>query len=166
MDPDRRRALREGFLAGVLGYASVAVYYGLLNVISGRSFFFTARELGLQVLGAAWAADASAVGYAPILAYNAVHLVAFLAVGMVAAWLLLEAERHPEFWFFFFLLGVGGLIVTESLFLLLAVPVTEVLSWWSVAGANAVAALAMGGYLYRAHAGLRRTVEELGGRAL
>lgn len=162
----RRRTLKEGIVAGLLGYAVVALYYGVLNVLLGRSFFHTARELGRLVVGEGWLADAAAVSYAPVLAYNAVHGLAFLAVGLAAAWLLFQAERNPRFWFLFFLLGVSGLAVTELFFFLLAVPVTEVLSWGSVAGANALAALTVGGYLYRRHRELRDKVEEMGAEAM
>lgn len=166
MSRDGRRTLREGIVAGLIGYAVVALYYGLLNLVAGRSFFDTARELGLRVVGEGWLGDGAAASYAPVLAYNAVHGLAFLAVGLAAAWLVFQAERHPQFWFFFFLVGVSGLIVTELLFLLLAVPVTEVLSWESVAGANALAALAVGVFLFRRHRTIRERIEEMGADAM
>lgn len=166
MDPKGRRTVREGIVAGLLGYGIVALYYGLLNVFLGRSFFRTARELGLRVVGEGWLTDGAALSYAPVLAYNAVHGLAFLAVGMAAAWLVFQAERHPRFWFFFFLVGVSGLVITELFFLLLAVPISQVLSWESVAGANALAALGMGGYLYWRHRGFRDRVEEVGAEAM
>lgn len=127
MSRDRRRTLRDGI---------VALYYGLLNLFAGRSFFHTARELGLRVVGEGWAATGTAA-YAPVLAYNAVHGLAFVAVGLGAAWLVFQAERHPRFWFLFFLLGI-----------------------------SALAALAVGGYLYRRHPQLRTRIEEAGADAL
>lgn len=158
MDAERSHVWREGLVTGVIGYATVAVFYGLLNLVTGQGFFAAAEALGRHVAGTAWTGTGAAWG--PVLAYNAIHLLAFLAVGVGATWLLFGAERRPEFWFFFFLVGGGALVFTESLFLLLAVPVTRVLSWGSVAGANAAAALTMGRYLYGAHPDLLWKIEE------
>jgi hypothetical protein len=102
---------------------------------------------------------ADAVPAAPVLAYNAVHLAILLAVGMAAAWLLREAERHPRAWLLLFLAGLLALFFLEMAFVTSAAPAAPSLPVWATVGANVLAALGIGGYLLRGHPGLVRRLE-------
>jgi hypothetical protein len=99
-----------------------------------------------------------------IIGYSLLHVVAFMAVGLLAALLMTSADREPRL-----LLGVGvAFMVLEAASLgiltLAATWLLDALSMWTVVIANAIAALVMGFYLYRAHpqarANLRTNLEE------
>ena len=53
MKAERERVLTEGLIAGFIGYATVIVVYGVVNLATGHSFFYTAALLGNAVLGTA-----------------------------------------------------------------------------------------------------------------
>lgn len=156
MSERARHALREGTIAGSIGYAVVVVFYGLLNVAAGRSVFHSAAALGHALLGTLPASGAVEPAAAPVLVYNGLHLVVFLGLGMALAWLALELERHPKIWYL--VLGVGMLLFFHLVAGLWALTyrISEAVPLWSVPVASALAGLAMGGYLWAVHPRLRR----------
>lgn len=158
MKADRARVLTEGLVAGLLGYVAVAVLFAALNVLAGRPVLHTAALLGGMLTGADVDPISPAIETGPVLAYNAVHLLVFLAVGLLGSLLVFAAERHTELWELFLLIFVAILMVTGITFGVLIGPAASVLSWWAVIGANAAAAVAMGGYLLYRHPGLPGTI--------
>lgn len=159
MKPERSRVLTEGFLAGLIGYAVVVIFFALVNLLGDRSIFHTAALLGRGLTGLS--AGASGVEAGPILAYNAIHLLAFLAIGLGAAWLVRATDRRIELWFVAFFVGVSGVVFVMTFFLL-AVPTMRSLPWWSIAASNLAAAFGMGSFLLRRHPGLWRRVRDEG----
>jgi hypothetical protein len=155
----RRQMFTEGLVAGVVGYVTIAVFYALLNVALGSSVWSTARLLGDGLVSQS---VAESVPLAPVLAFNAVHLIAMLIVGLIVSWLVYETERHPDLWLLTFMGGLMALFFAEGFMLVVAEPAITILPWWSVVGANLVAGLAVGGYLLRSHRALLRTLKEMG----
>lgn len=142
--------LRDGLVAGILGAAAVAIWF-LIYDVATRQILFTPAALGSALFDGARGVDAVTVDMPTVLGYTALHFIAFLPIGVVAAIFASEAERHAVV-----LLGAVLLFVTaESLFLGLAAIVAnwllDALSWWNVIGANVVAALVMGLYLWKRH---------------
>lgn len=160
MSLDRERVVWEGFVAGLIGYAAVALLFGVVNVVQGRSFFHTAALLGSALVGGGEAGVS--VTAAPVLAYNGLHLLIFLVLGLVAAWLVLETERHPEIWYLVFFVFLAGFMLNLTLFLLYTAPLPEGLPWGTMVLANLLAAVAMGLYLRGAHPRLWAEVREHG----
>lgn len=148
VDP-KRRFLGWGIVAGVVGYATVALLFGIFNLFAGRSFFFTAALLGQMVLGPVVPPDELVVSALPVLIYNALHFVAFVVIGTVAAALLTLAERMPKAGHLVFFLFLVGFLFSVALILLFAAPVAEAMPWGSVFAANAAAGLTMGIVLVR-----------------
>lgn len=148
--------IREGLITGLLGAASVAVWFLIYDVISGR-VLFTPAALGSAVfLGAHGAADVQITSLT-VLGYTALHVTAFVLTGLIAAGVVAAAEEYTEA----VLLGGVLLLVTFEafsigMFSILAYWLVETLSWKNILGANAVAALVMGGYLYYRHPTLAR----------
>lgn len=159
----RQRMLTEGLVAGLIGYATIAIFYAILNVILGHPVLYTAHELGERLVGAQ---TSQAVPISPVLAYNAVHLVALLVVGMVVSWLVYETERHPRLWTLTLFAGILTVFFSESAFLILSEPTINVLPWWSIVAANVAAGVAVGGYLFQGHRKLGQRLRELGPEAL
>ncbi len=157
-----QRIMREGFVAGLVGAAAVALWFLIVDTINGQPFF-TPAMLGSavfwNVLDPAqvlefFRSDPERV-FAAVVGYTMVHVVAFLIVGVIAAALAYEVELFPSTLFiavvFFAIFEFGFYIVVA----VLAQPVLGALAWWNVAIGNAIAALGMGTYLWKKHPKLR-----------
>ncbi|HEX2168478.1 MAG TPA: hypothetical protein VHG09_14685 [Longimicrobiales bacterium] len=156
------RVIREGIIAGVIGAASVAVWFLIIDVIAGR-LFYTPAALGSAVFLQAESPETVSMSAGIIAGYTLFHVLAFIAVGILAAALVLRAEVEPSV-----LLGAVLLFVTLEAFAIgliaiLAAWLLDTIGWWTVAAANLIAAVTMGTYLWRAHPALR---EELGRESL
>src|SRR3990167_6558522 len=127
--------LREGVVAGLLGAVVVAVWFLLIDAIEGE-VFRTPRLLGTGILGQTGA-------LAAILAYSAVHGLAFVAVGIVGALLIAGAERQPLFVFalVIFFTAFGGFFFGAVV--IAAKWVLDEIAGWTVFLANLLAAAAM-----------------------
>src|SRR6267143_1288918 len=121
---DLNRILREGFIAGCIGAAAVAILFLVVDVI---------------------------IEPARIFGYTMIHVSAFVVVGCVAAALAAEVEYAPST---LFLVIVGFCFFEVGFYILVALlakPLLGYLAWWNVAIGNGLAALAMGYYLWREH---------------
>ncbi len=147
MKPDRARVLSEGLITGLTGYAVIVLFYGILNVVTGQSFFSTAAHLGAGLTSSS--GSGGAVG--AVLAFNGLHVVAFLLVGLAAAWMVMQTERHPSFFVLALFIGVAGLFAIMAGFLSFAARSGIELPIGSVFAANLLAGVAMGAYLLKSH---------------
>lgn len=153
MSPERERLLSEGLVAGLLGYASIALFFGVLHLLTGQSLFHTATALGDPLVSSQ---SAMVVGTTAgsVLAFNGIHLLAFLLFGLIAAWLVSRAETNPGFLYLMLFLGLAGFFYSLSGFLGFSIDRPLAPSWIAVAAANLLAGLLMAAYLLRAHPGL------------
>src|SRR3989442_15334923 len=88
---DLNRILREGFIAGCIGAAAVAIWFLIVDSINGQPLF-TPAMLGSAVF---WGAPGPAnviVEPARIFGYTMIHVSAFVVVGCIAAALAAEVE--------------------------------------------------------------------------
>lgn len=140
---------REGITAGLLGAAGVALWFFVIDVISGHPLY-TPGVLGNAML--------AIIGGTPqglavnVTAYTIFHLVAFVAVGTLACTLVDISRRVPH-------VTIGLLlffVVFEVGFQFIALFVTQFdtlgrLAWYQIGVANLLAAVLMGGYIWRRH---------------
>lgn len=147
MKPNRARVMSEGLITGLTGCVVIVLFYGILNVITGQSFFSTAAHLGAGL--ASPSGSGSAIG--AVLAFNGLHVIAFLLVGLVAAWIVMQTERHPSFFVLALFIGIAGLFGIMAGFLSFAARSGIELPIGSVFAANLLAGVAMGAYLLKAH---------------
>ncbi len=144
------RILREGFIAGCIGAAIVAVWFLIIDAVNGRPFF-TPAMLGSAVFWGAHDPSGVVIEYSRIIGYTMIHVSAFVVVGCIAAALAAEVEEAPSTLFLvivaFCFFEVGFYILVA----LLAKPLLGYLAWWNVAIGNGLAAFAMGYYLWREH---------------
>lgn len=156
------RIIREGMIAGAIGAASVAIWFLVIDLIAGR-ILYTPAALGSAVFLQAESPETISMSAGIIAGYTVFHVLGFIAVGVLAAAIVLRAEAEPSL-----LLGAVLLFVTLEAFAIgliaiLAAWLLDTIGWWTVAAANLIAAVAMGTYLWRAHPALR---EELGRESL
>ena len=90
-----RNTLVDGLFTGLIGYGTVVVVFALLNGLAGRSLFFTPALFGSALFYGLEDARQLQVTAGPVLAYNMVHALGVLAIGMLASWLVSLADRYP-----------------------------------------------------------------------
>ena len=155
---NERRTLRDGIVVGLIGYASVALFYSAFDMLASRGMFYTVNLLGKAlfrglrdpaVLMFPMQLDASAA-----FLYNAVHLAAALIIGVVVTALVAMAEQQPSRRTVVRVILVLGFFVTVAVVATLTTPIRPLLPMWSVIASNAFAAVIAGAYLLSRRPGL------------
>jgi hypothetical protein len=147
------RIYQDGIVAGILGAATVAVWFFIIDLLNGRPLY-TPTVLGTALFrrGAALSSlEAMPPSLDMVLMFTWVHGLAFAAVGGIASRLLAMAERNPSIGFGILLLFVvfeAGFTVVAMLF---AAPILKALTWPAVLVANVLAAAVMVGYFRLRH---------------
>ena len=132
MGESTSRTMVQGLVAGLIGYFAVALFFVVVNALGGQDPFHTAAVLGSVLVG-----NASGTAGA-VIAFNGLHMIASLIVGIVAAWLLYETELHPGSWFAAFFFFVAGFIFTSVFAGVVASELSSAAPWWAVIMANAM----------------------------
>lgn len=154
---DTARLYQEGIVAGVLGAATVAVWFFVIDTFQGRPLY-TPTVLGSALFsrGAGLTSlENVPVSLEMVLMFTWVHGMVFAALGGIVSRLLGMVERNPSVGFGILLLFVifeFGFTVTAMLF---AAPILKVLTWPAVLVANVLAAAVMAGYFRLRHPRLR-----------
>lgn len=158
MSTSRSTVVREGVSAGLIGATAIAVWFGVLDAISG-GLLATPIMLGAS-LASLFSPEAAPAAAASFVLYTVFHYVMFTAIGLVFARVVSLAEQVPSA-----LIGFIGLFV---IFEVGWVGWTTVLSqgfgeltWLQVFTANLIGASAMGYYMYRQHPALPRRVRQV-----
>jgi hypothetical protein len=161
MTGQRTRLLADGLVAGMVGYAMVVAFFALLDVASGRPPLFTAALMGEALFSGL--RDPSSVSMDPrlVLAFNGLHLAGVLLFGFFAAWLVYEAELHPEFWYVAFFLFLAATVFGYAAVLAVTLMAGGMLSPWLIACAGLLGAMAVAGYLTGSHRSLVRTIRRV-----
>lgn len=141
----------EGLVAGLIGYVTVVVLFGIINLATGQEILHTAALLGSALFFGARSPEAIVAGPAPIIAYNGVHILVSLLIGLGAAWLVFQTEKNRPLWYLVFFVFLAGFIYSVVVVGVLAAEMARVLSWGSIVAANIAAGVTAGGYLYLRH---------------
>lgn len=148
---------QEGFVAGVLGAATIALWFLLLDTLHGRPFY-TPSVLGDALFRAGKgleSPDALPISFNMVVVVTWVHVMVFCVLGGAASRLLAVAERRPNLGFGILLLFVVfefGFIIAA---MIVAQPVLQALDWSAILVGNLLAAAAMTAYFWRRHPHLR-----------
>lgn len=160
----RHTVMRDGIVSGVLGATTVALWFLGVDMIYAHALA-TPAALGrglLRIFGPP--GDEGMLTY--VIAYTIFHYFAFILAGIVLSVIVHWAHTQPTvlagamMLFVAFEIGFYGLsaALQESPFL-------GALGWGQVASGNLIAALVMGGYMWRAHPELKEEFRyALGGR--
>jgi hypothetical protein len=147
---------QEGLIAGLIGAATVALWFLLIDLLQGRPLY-TPTVLGTALFGRGIGFPSPYAGpdLGMVLMFTWVHGLAFVVVGGVVARLLAVAERQPSVGFgivILFVLFEFGFIAAAMLF---AAPVLRALAWPAILVANLLAATTMGSYFWLRHPNLK-----------
>jgi hypothetical protein len=153
-----RRTLRDGILVGLIAFAAVALFYSAFDGLAARGAFFTVNLLGKAVFQGLRDPAVLLLPIPPdwsiILSYSTLHLVLSLGVGLFVTALVGRAEQRPAQARAVVLLVAAGFVVTVAAVGALTGAMRALLPWWSIALANACAALLAGLFLLKRRPGL------------
>lgn len=156
-----KRVLGAGVTAGLIGYGTVIVVVAALNILAGRSVFYTAALFGSALFYGLQDPATLVITPAAVLSYNMVHLFAFLGLGLVTSWLVALAERFPTAQY---LVLVALIFVAFHVYVFLALVAQPLLggeTWWHIGAATLAAAVLMGWYLLHRYPLIKREMELL-----
>jgi hypothetical protein len=152
---------------GLIGYAAVAVFYAAFDLLAARGPLYTVDLLGKAVFRGLRDPGVLAFPFRPdptaIFWYNGLHLMISLAIGLIVATLVEQAERDSSRISVARFIILAGFVVTVLAVGWLTTPLRPVLPWWSIVVANALAMILAGGYLLRQRPGLWRRMMPFGG---
>ena len=146
-----RHPLRQGIIAGLIGAASVAVWFFALDSIAGRPFF-TPAVLGSAVLQLVGGEFGGRGLWFHVAVYTTIHVVTFVLLGIAATFATNLMERKPR--------ALNGFLVLFAIFELaylfaVRLAATSELfgtyAWWHFGIGNVIAALLMGRYIWSTH---------------
>lgn len=151
------RWIREGVVVGLIAYAAVAIFYLAFDLVAARGALFTVNQLGQLMLngsaGPAVTGESVPLDMTAIVGYSAMHLAAALLIGLLVCRLVHEAELQPMIALVALLFIVAGFAATIAGVGLLSAPIRDVLPWWSIMAANALAVLVAGLVMIKRHPG-------------
>ncbi len=149
----RSNIYEEGIVAGLLGAATIAVWFFILDAIQGRPLY-TPTVLGTALFrsrAGLTAVESIPPSFELILWFSWVHVLVFVVLGGAAAGLLRLAERDPNFGFGILLLLVVFMFGFIGVSLVFAEEVLHALAWPAILIGNLLAAGAMAWYFWRRH---------------
>jgi hypothetical protein len=141
--------IATGTVAGLIGFTTVALGFFLLDLGSGRGAGFTPSLLAAALFQGVTETCVVRPTTTAIAGYTALHLLAFLAIGWLMAWLFRLIIARPWFWSGALLLFVIVTFHLNGALLTILTPVRDCFSLLHVLGATATAAVAMVVYFLR-----------------
>jgi hypothetical protein len=160
-----RSVIQEGVVTGLIGAVGVAVWFLVIDTVSGRPFF-TPAVLGSAMFFGLRDAAAVTVEFQAVAAYTAIHVVAFLATGIIVAAMLAEVRKTPHMLWLLVEFFVVFEVAFHAVIAVAFSPVSGALAGINVAIGNLIAAGGMGYYLWRTNPVLRETLQRhLAGRS-
>jgi hypothetical protein len=151
------RIVREGIVAGLIGAAAVALLILIFDIASGAPLQSPAI-LGSAILKGIRDPSLVIVSAGPVVGYTILHGLGFIAVGLIAAFLVASAEREPAMVLALLIFFAAFEVFFLALIAFWALPVLGVLAWWEILAGNLVASAAMLYYFHRCHPGLARSL--------
>jgi hypothetical protein len=148
---------QQGIVAGVLGAATIAIWFFLVDIFNGRPFY-TPNVLGTALFRGGAGLDQPQnlpISLEMVLVYTWVHGLVFCAIGGLAAKLLDLAERNVNAGFGIVLLFVIFEFGFVGAALVFAEPILRALAWPSVLVGNLMAAAVMAVYFWRHHPSMK-----------
>jgi hypothetical protein len=157
--PDRPHSIvSEGTDVGVLGGLAVAVWFLILDLLAGQPLR-TPSLLGQVVLFRDSTPEPGIV-LGAVLVYTAFHFLVFALFGMGLVALVHWAIANSVIRYALLPMFLVFEVMFYGLLMVLSERTQELFPFWTVVGANTLAALAMGFYLWRRHPAFRTSIQE------
>jgi hypothetical protein len=153
------RILRDGLLTGLLGYATLVLFFAVASMAAGHSPFHVAALLASALFRLPMGPGA-AIDPGPVIAYNGLHLIVLILAGMLLAGLARVAARALQGWY------VALMAVVFALAHIVALPIwfgdrlSAELPIWLVVTGTALATVVMCAYLWIANPDIRTAMHE------
>jgi hypothetical protein len=149
----------EGLVTGLIGYVTVVALFALANLVSGEGAFHTPSLLGSALFYGLRDPAELIPGPGPIIAYNGVHILVSLLIGLGAAWMVFQTEKNRPLWYAVFFVFLAGFIYSVVVMGVFAAEIVDLVSWPMIVAANLAAGLTAGGYLWWRHSQLWRELK-------
>ncbi len=134
----------------MIGAAVVAVWFLIFDIARGRPLL-TPALLGSAVFEGITDPSQVVVSIGPVFFYTLLHGVAFVGFGVVAASLILAAEREPALLIAFAILFAGFEAFFVGAAAALGTSMLGALVWWAILVGNLLASVAMLWYFFTRH---------------
>lgn len=144
----RGPVVREGISIGVVGGLAVALWFLAVDALQGTPLLTPSTLGGLVFAGEADAAS-MAVNGGWVAGYTLLHFAVFAGVGVLLAAVADSSDERPPLVIGAFLAFVAFEAFAMGIVALLAELMPH--AWWTMVGANLLAAVAMGALLYARH---------------
>ena len=152
-------SILRGLTTGLLGAATVALWFLVIDGVTGQPLETPAALGSALILGATSPAQVQ-MTWGVIASYTVLHMTAFSIAGLAFVLVAEQIERTPGLWLLFLL----AFIVLEAIFVttigLLAEWAIGSLGWWAVGAGNVLAVCAMGWWVWRTHPALRARLRD------
>lgn len=149
----------EGTDVGVIGGLAVAIWFLVLDTIAGHPLQ-TPSVLGQVVLFRDPNPVTGEVVFGAFLLYTAVHFLVFALIGMGLVALVHWAIENPVVRYALLPVFLVFEVLFYGLLQVLSERTQEIFPFWAVVGANTLAAVSMGLYLWIRHPAFRRSIRE------
>ncbi len=149
----QRSVLREGVMTGLIGAATVALWFLIYDVWRGKPLF-TPALLGTVIFYGIGSPANVNIAAGLVIGYSIVHVLAFIGFGIVAACMLMASEREPAILIAFVSLFAAFEIFFFVVLRTLSQAILGTLGWWAILAGNLLASIAMLWFLVRGHPGL------------
>ena len=143
----------EGIVAGLIGAATIAIWFLILDAIEGRPFYTPTVLATALFRGGAGLASPEHLppSFELVLWFTWVHVLVFIVIGGAASGLLRLAARDPNFGFGIVLFLVFFMFGFIGVSLMFAEEVLHALAWPTILIGNLLAAGNMAWYFWRRH---------------
>ncbi len=150
----------EGTDVGIIGGLAVAIWFLILDTISGRPLL-TPSMLGQVVLMGDATPDTGSIVFGAILLYTAFHFVVFALLGMGLVALVHWATENPVVRYALLPVFLAFEVLFYGLLEVLSEGTGALFPFWAVVSANTLAAVSMGLYLWIRHPAFRRACQDM-----
>jgi hypothetical protein len=151
--------MAEGTDVGIIGGLAVAIWFLILDTIAGHPFQ-TPSLLGQVVLFGDSRPDTNHLVFGAILVYTAFHFAVFALLGMGLVVLVHWGVRDSVVRYALLPVFLVFEVMFYGLLEVLLERTNTLFPFWTVIGANTLAALCMGVYLWIRHPDFRRSIQD------
>lgn len=124
--------VREGLVAGLIGYVAVIVVIGGIDVLQGRGLFYTPSLLGARLFLGGGDPVVQDVDAGAVIAYNGFHLLGSLAMGFVGASMIAATERLHSFWYIALMILIASGLYTIAVLGGIGAEMIQAVGWVTV----------------------------------